>query len=269
MTKNAACDYTLDDGSATRALVARSGLVVLVTNTGGDVATGLGIPEQKLDVAAMAGHYDRVQYGSSFDAETGDFGDTEFTADGQNGVSVNCPLGVDKCAEDSQSKGKLVANADGGFDYMENGVSQNRLYGFRSSSGRNLMIAQAPDGTVTVLAAKEVVALPAVGKVSRFWQLTLNGAGLSAVTEESNTVTAVDAAGGKVTRQFASDSHFDTLSFDTPFVGTRYRATNTCASGTGGAVNCNGAVQLPFGGVVMAVGSVSTKRFLSISVDKP
>ncbi len=269
MTKNGACDYTLNDGSATRALVARSGLVVLVTNSGADVATGLGIPEQKLDVAAMAGRYDRVQYGSRFNSETGDFGDTEFAADGQNGLSVNCPLGYGNCVEDSQSKGKLVANADGGFDYMTNGVSQTRVYGFRNSSGRNLMIAQASDGTVAVLTAKENVALPTVGKVSHFWQYALNGAGLSAVTEDSNTVTAVDAAAGTVTRQFASDSHFDMLSFNAPFVGTRYRATNTCASSTGGPFNCNGAVQLPFGGIVVTVSSVPGKHFLSVSVDKP
>ena len=269
LIKNASCDYTIDDGDSTRVLVARSGIAVFRTGSGLTGATGVGIPEQKLDVSALAGTYDRVQYGTTFDAESGDFGTTIFAADGQNGLSVNCPLGHGNCVDDTQTKGKLVANPDGGFDYMENGASQARVFGFRNASGRNLLLAQAPDGTVIVLAAKATLALPDVGKSSSFWQFTVNAAGPGAVSEDANTVTAVDATAGTVTRQFGSDSHIDSISFNAPFAGTRYRATNACTSSTGGAFACNGVVQLPYGGVVLTVSSVPTKHFITVSIDKP
>ncbi|HJV63656.1 MAG TPA: hypothetical protein VJ743_22095 [Albitalea sp.] len=269
LTKNASCDYTLNDSAATRVLVARSGIAVLLQGSGASGVGGVAFPDQTLDVAALAGTYDRVQYGSTIDAEAGDFGTTVFAADGSNGLSVNCPLGYGNCVEDTLPKGTLVANPAGGFDYMENGASQARVFGFRNASGRNLLIAQAPDGTIVVLAAQNALALPAVGKVSSFWQFTVNGAGLGAVSSDSSTVTAVDATAKTAVRQFASDSHFDTLGFDSPFAGTRYRATNACTTAAGGALNCNGVVQLPYGGIVLSVSAVSTKHFMTVSIDKP
>jgi hypothetical protein len=269
LRKNAACDYTANDPASTRVLVSRSGVAVLLRGSGLTGNVIVAIPEQKLDVAAVAGNYDRVQYNQdAFDPVVGDFGDTVFAADGQNGLSMNCPKGYGACVQDTQSKGKLVANANGGFDYVENGVSQARLFGFRNAAGRVLLVGMDADGTFTALLAKEKLALPAVDRVSAFWQFSITSTGLSAVTEESNTVTAVDATAGTVTRKFASDSHTDTLSFNTPFDGTRYRATNGCSSATGGAFSCNGVVQLPFGGFVVTVSSVPTKRFLNVSIDK-
>ena len=268
MTKNAACDYTIADGSNTRMLVTRSGLAVLVT-PGVDGGAGVAMPEQKLDVAALAGTYDRVQYGAEFDTEAGDFGTTVFAADGQNGLSVNCPLGYGNCVEDTQSKGALVANANGGFDYMENGASQARVFAFRTPAGRTLLLGQGSDGTVIVLAAKDRLEMPTVGRVASYWQFTVNGAGLGAVSEDSNTVTTVDAAAGTYVRQFASDGHVDTIALNAPFDGTRYRAVNACASSTGGAYACNATVQLPFGGLVLSVSAVPTKHFITVSLDKP
>jgi len=269
LVKNAACDYSVNDGTTTRVLVARSGMAMLLWGSGANGVASVAIPEQKLDVGTLAGTYDRVQYGATFDTEVGDFGTTVFAANGDNGLSVNCPLGYGKCVEDTQSKGTLVANANGGFDYMESGSSQARVYAFRTPSGRNLILAQSPDGTVTALGAQGALTLPEVGRVASFRQFTVNSAGLSTLTEDSNTVTSVDAGTGTVTRQFASDNHFDTLSFDSPFIGTRYRATNGCTSSTGSAFNCNGVVQLPFGGVVLTVSSVPGKHFMTVSVDKP
>jgi hypothetical protein len=182
---------------------------------------------------------------------------------------MNCPQGYGNCVLDQQPKGKLVANPNGGFDYMENGVSNARLFAFRNASGRNLLVGQAPDGTVIVLAAKDTLALPAVGRVASYWQFTVNNAGLSMVTADSNTVTAADAATQAVSRRFDSDSHTDTITFNTPFDGTRYRAANACATSTGAQQTCNGVVQLPFGGVVLSVSSVPARHFITVSIDKP
>lgn len=268
LKKNAACDYTVNDAYATRVLVSRSGIATLLRGSGLNGNVLVALPEQKLDVAALAGSYDRVEYNQdAFDAEAGEFGDTEFAADGQNGLSMNCPQGYGACVQDKLAKGKLVANASGGFDYMENGVSQARVFAFRTSTGRVLMLG-VDGGAFIALASKEKVALPAVGRVASFWQFSINSTGLGAVGEDANTVTAVDTTANTVTRKFTSDSHSDTLAFNAPFDGFRYRATNGCTSSTGGAFSCNGVVQLPFGGTVLTVSSVPTKRFLTVSIDK-
>ena len=267
LSRNASCDYTLNDTVATHVLVASSGVAVLLQGSGTSGVAAVAIPEQTLDVAALAGTYDRVQYGT-FDSQVGDFGTTVFAADGQNGLSVNCPLGVGNCVEDTQSKGKFVANAAGGFDYMENGASQARAFAFRNAAGRTVIVAYT-GADVVVLAQQAALSLPSVGAASSYWQFTVNGNGLSTVSSDSSTVTAVDSASGSVTRQFASDSHFDTLGFNAPFEGTRYRAANACTTSTGGAFSCSGVVQLPLGGIVLAVSSVPTKHFRTVSIVKP
>ncbi|WP_420995062.1 hypothetical protein ACKI2N_007720 [Cupriavidus sp. 30B13] len=270
LAKNASCDYLANDAAGTRILVARSGAAVVLQGTGLTGVAGIAIPEQKLDVAALGGSYNRVSYGATFDADEGDFGDTEFAADGQNGLAKNCPQGYGTCATDTESKGKLAANPSGGFDYVENGTTLHRVFAFRDGSGKTLMLAQAATGgTVAALVSKAKLALPALSRVASFWQFTLNNAGLSAVSEDANTVTAADSATGVVTRSFPSDGHFDTLTYNTPFDGTRYRATNACTTSAGAASTCNGVVQLPFGGLVLTASSVPGKHFLSVSLDKP
>lgn len=269
LARNASCDYTLNDAAATRMLVARSGVVVLLQGTGATGTAAIAIPDQALDVADLAGTYDRVQYGPAFDSAFGDFGTTIFAADGQNGLAVNCPLGYGQCVQDTQSKGALVANAAGGFDYMEGGVSQNRVFAYRNASGRTVLLAQDSGGNLIVLAQQTNLALPTAGTTTASWQFTVNANGIGALSTETNTVTAVDATAGTATRQFAADSHFDTLAFDAPFPGTRYRASNGCTSSTGGAFACNGVVQLPLGGLVLAVSSVPAKHFVTVSINQP
>lgn len=270
LTKTASCDYTANDSAATRLLVARSGAAVVLQGTGLTGVAGIAFPEQKLDVSALAGSYSRVTYGATFDAQEGDFGDTAFAADGQNGLSMNCPQGYGACVQDTTAKGKLVANANGGFDYVENNASVFRVFAFRDGSGKTLMLAQdTSGGSLAALVTKSKLALPAVSRVAAFWQFTLNNAGVSAVSEDANTVTAVDSTTGVVTRSFQSDGHFDTLTYNTPFDGTRYRATNACTTSAGAASTCNGVIHLPFGGLVLAASSLPSKHFLSVSVDKP
>ncbi|NML42803.1 hypothetical protein HHL11_03500 [Ramlibacter sp. G-1-2-2] len=270
LTRNASCDYALNDAAGTRLLFSRGGVAMMLQGSGASAVAALAVPDQALDLAALAGTYDRLQYGPTFDDQAGEFGTTVFAADGQNGVSVNCPLGYGQCTQDTQDKGKLVANANGGFDYMEQGVSQGRIFAFRNAAGRNFMLVVSPeDGGVVVLAQQADLALPTVGSSTSFWQVSVNGSTVGAVTADTNTVTAVDAAAKTATRKFTSDSHSDTLAFNTPFSGMRYRATNGCTSSTGGAFSCNGVVQLPLGGLVISVSSVPTKHFVNVSLNQP
>lgn len=288
LAKNAACDYTASatGATATRVLVARSGLAVLLQSGG---VAGVAIPDQQLDVAALAGSYNRVSFSKTFDTFIGDFGVTKFRADGYNGPAdgsdrgiFNCPQGYGQCTEDVQKKGTLKPNTAGGFDYVDpNDPQSTRVFAFRNAAGRVFMLGWEPaTGLVHVLASQDKLALPAVGKASSFWQFTVRPAtGISAVTEDSNTVTKVDSTAGTVTRQFSTstnDGHFDTLAFNPvdatqlSFAGARYRDPALCTDAQGAAyTKCSRVVSLPFEGVVVTVSTVNSNRFLSVSIDKP
>lgn len=271
-----ACDYTATvNNVSTRILVSRSGAAAMLSGSGLAGKAAIAFPEQSLSVAALAGNYDRAGYSKNFDSFAGDYGDTVFSADGAQGLSHNCPSGPDACAADASTKGTLVANPAGGFDYMENGSSQERVFAFRNASGKTLLLAQGTDTSnpsIAALVSKGKLALPAVGSASSYWQFMQNAGGLTVQQDDTNTVAAVDSATGVVTRSFASDSHTDTLTYNMPFDGMRYRARNACtAAGGQGAGTCSGTVQLPFGGITLTTRADSNigARFFSVSVVKP
>ncbi|MBV8247104.1 MAG: hypothetical protein JO200_01500 [Comamonas sp.] len=271
-----ACDYTATINSlATRILVSRSGAAFMLAGSGLSAAAAIAVPEQNLSLAALAGSYNRVGYSKTFDTQVGDYGDTEFSASGVNGLSHNCPSGANACVPDSSAKGTLVANPNGGFDYTEQGGVSDRVFAFRNSSGKTLLLAQSTDTSNPAIAAmvsKGKLPLPTVGDTSSYWQVMLNAAGVVAQPDDTNTIAAVDSTSGVVTRSFGSDGHTDTLSYNQPFDGTRYRARNACTGAGGqGAGTCSGTVQLPFGGMTLTTRADTNlgNRFFSVSIGKP
>lgn len=272
-----ACDFTLTGG--TRMLVARSGLAVLLDGSGPSGSVSVVVPEQELDLAALAGVYNRVQYGASFDASVGDFGTVTFDGAGRNTASVNCGAGVNGCAPDTSPSpfGHLVANADGGFDYIDeptNAVAA-RVYPFRTPAGKTMLIVQEANGTVGVLTPQDALPLPEVDTSSAFWQFRLDPTnGLVALADDSVTVTAVDAANNTVTRAFGTDGHTDVLSLNQPFAGMRSRAAGSCRTSGGATFTpCAATVQLPFGGLTLSVpaggSAVTGPHAFTVSVQKP
>jgi len=274
LAKNSRCDYTLDDSYGTRVLVAKSGMTVWRHGSGLDGTVGISLPEQTLDLAALAGVYNRVSYTGAA-SDSGDFGTVTFNAAGVNTTSTNCAAGYGSCAVDPNSPfGHLAVNADGGYDYIDDGaggIVGARVFAFRNE-GHTMMVAMESGGGVTVLGNQSALALPAVGDSGAFWQFTVTAAaGLGDVSEDGFSYTAVDAATGVATRQFTSDSRFDTITFNDPYPGLRYRATNACTTSAGGAFSCSGVVQmrLPGSGITLVVSSVPTKHFIAVSVSKP
>jgi hypothetical protein len=106
-----------------------------------------------------------------------------------------------------------------------------------------------------------------VGTTNTFSQFTIDSVtGLSAITDDSNTVTSV--SGNAVTRQFASDSHKDVIGFNDPFNGVRYRALNACTTSGGAAQNCGASLQLPMGGITWSWSGDASKLRTTVSVNK-
>jgi hypothetical protein len=277
MTKSATCRYTLDDPNPITVVVAQSGMAIWTQGSGTSGVVGISVPEQTLDLASLAGVYNRVSYHGASSGDSGDFGTATFNAAGANTTSTNCTGGYGSCVTDSNPGAHLVANTtDGGFNYVNDttGTIEARVFAFRNAAGKTLLVAQENDGlgSVSILSPQSALTLPSVDDVSAFWQFNIvPSTGLGALADESQTVTAVDTATGLVTRSQASDGRIDNITFNDPYPGMRYRQTNACTTSTGGAFTCSGTVQMRLqgSGITLSVSSVSTKHFVTVSISKP
>lgn len=281
LTKNATCDYTLNNASHTRVLVAKSGMAVWMSGGGTSPnpaaagTVGVSFPAQTLDTTALAGVYNRVTYGAASATPFGAFGTATFDGAGVNTTSINCTNGVGSCVPDPSPSplGHLVATADGGVNYLnDDGSLGAHAFGFRNAQGQTVLIAYESSGSVSVLSKQSTLSLPTVGAANNFWQfkLTPTATPLLLMPDDSNTVTAVDPATSLVTRKFL-DNHTDQITFNSPFAGTRYRAANACTTTTGAAGTCAPVVQLPLQGegINLAISTNPSNPFLTVSVSKP
>lgn len=273
------CQYSITepDGFVNTLMVASSGMMVAYNQypaNGSERSAGIVVPEQTLPVAELAGTWNVAGWDPASDNPTPGFvaqtSEVTFDANGQVTAVSDC-AGLDACVVDPGPFPKFVANANGGFDMIEDGASNARAFLFKTRTGRSVLVFLANDGQFLVGTRKESIALPAVGTVSNFREFTLNGNGtISALLEQSNTVTAVDATAKTVTRIRASDNRVDTLGYNKPRDGLRYRAPNSCTV-NGAARNCAGTVQLTLPGITL---SMSLDRdpltaFMSVSIGKP
>lgn len=272
LTKGAtSCDFSLNDPNSTRVLVAKSGLAVWTSGSGTTGTIALSMPAQTMDPSVINGAYNYALISGSPQNQFGTHGYTK----GVTTSATNCLSGYGSCAVDTVTPyGHLAATPDGGADWIDDGsqagTAQFHAVGFRNAQGNILWIATVlgQGGGVGVFVPQTTLPLPPVGTASAFWQRIVdNTTGLSAVTEDSHTITALN--GSTVTRTFASDSHSDVLSFNDPFNGMRHRAANACTTSTGAAQNCSATLQLPMGGMTLAWSGSGASYRVSISVTKP
>lgn len=282
LTDKGACQYGFNDpdGYVNTVMVASSGMLVSHNQypDGTQRSAGLAVPEQTLPVSEFAGTWNIVGWdpasGSATPGYVAQTGEVTFDATGQMTAVSDC-LGLAACTTETGALPKFVANATGGgFDMIENGSNNARIFLFKTLAGRAVMVFISNDGQFIVGTRKTAIAaLPAVGTVSNFREFSLNGNGsISPLSDESITVTAIDTTANTATRIRARDSRVDTLSYNKPRDGLRYRAPNSCTV-NGVASNCAGTVQLPLQGLGItlsaSIGTSPTNAFISVSVNKP
>ena len=273
MTAIEPCLYAIDDAYATQWAVAKSGMGVW-RQGGAGVAADLGmtVPEQTLDVAALAGAYNRVSYAGTT-IGSGDFGQLTFDANGVNTSSVQCPDYGD-CAAVPNLHAHVAADAAGGFDYFdENDATPTidaRSFAYRDGGGHTWIVATTGEAVV-LLSPQDTLSLPSDGSSNAYWQLDVTPANLGAFVSDDVAAIAADAATSTVTRRFASDGHTDTVTFNDPGQGLRHRAANACLTSDNGPRSCNAVVQMPMtgSGITAVVSADPAKHFLSLSVGKP
>ncbi|HET8747918.1 MAG TPA: hypothetical protein VFM98_20135, partial [Ramlibacter sp.] len=102
------------------------------------------------------------------------------------------------------------------------------LFGTTNAAGSN---EPGVEQTVLVLFKPQTQQLPAVGSVSKYWDVTIArtlgappGDNNASLVADSNTITAVDSATSSVSRERASDGRKDMFTYNAPLDGLRHRA---------------------------------------------
>ena len=275
MTQIEPCFYSLDDQYNTQIAFSKSGMGVWRQGGAGvDSDVGVTMPEQTLDLAALAGTYDRVNWGGGAALDSGDFGSDTFDAAGHHTASQQCPGGYGSCAAVSNLHAHLAVDAAGGFDYYDETDDQPtvdaRVFAYRDGSGHTWVFATT-DEAALLMSPQAALTLPAVGNTAAYWEVDMTPTSLSEFLEDTNTTLSVDASAGSEVRQFGSDGHTDTLTFNDPMAGLRHRVVNGCQQSDGSTRSCNALVQLPMtgSGINASVSADPTKHVIYLSVTKP
>jgi hypothetical protein len=282
VTADGECQFSVDESDAIHKVMVSSGGILVVHSQSKTVATDrwltIGLPEQTLPVAEFAGTWNVASWDPHSGIATPGYvpqsQEVTLDATGQITAVSEC-LGLTACAGGTGPFPQFTANAaSGGFDMIENGSNNARVFMFKTVSGKAAVVFLDNAGQVFIATRKASLgAVPAVGTVSNFRQIIWNGNGtIAALNEDSTTVTGTDTTAKTSTRLLASTNRVDMLTYDAPRDGLRYRAPNSCTI-NGAANNCSEIVQLPLQGMgitlTMSVGNNPATAFFQVTVGKP
>lgn len=273
------CQFSISRTGATDTLiVSPSGLLAMYTQTtGGARSAALGLPEQLLPASELAGTWNQARWrpaGSTLTSNlVASIGQATLDNSGVVTASSTC-LGLADCTADAGPLPHFATNADGGFDISNGGTPLGRAFLFKNATGKAVFVSLADAGGFSVATRQESLGrLPNVFSTSSFREFDLLGDGsLSARTDTTVSVTAVDETAKTVSRSRASDNRVETLAYDAPRDGLRHRAADTCTIADV-AADCPELVQLPLqdSGVTLSlsVGTDPASASFNIAVSKP
>ncbi len=243
-------------------------------------SVGYLFPVQSHPVSALAGEWTYLQSGyvNSVTGFTHYAGKFDIQADGSITACDYVDGDYSACVPNTAARA-LTARGDGGFDLAKNGATVASLYGFRAPNGTlNIFATQNPTGANTadtlqtsmLLTQLKPLSLPADGAVTKYWDLQFSQNGSSAtrvVTLSADSSTVTNVSGNVVTRTRASDARVDTVEYNQPATGMRYRPQGS----TYAAVN---QFLIPGANFTVSINSVPTspptqQQIYVISMNRP
>lgn len=278
-TADGDCTFSLRSGTS-RVFASPSGVWVnRFTDALGLKRIGLGFPEQSLTLADLAGSWNGIGFfRSALVTNPLEMSHSRVTLDASGTLSVaECGNGLTACGA-FQVKGQLSVNSAGGFNFVAAAGAQgpDRLFAFRAPSGAMMFAALFPqEQNAIFIATKEAtLTLPAVNDVQKFWDMSVNAAGVAGVySDELRNVTAVDTAAQSYTNVRPSDGRVNVFEVNQPRRGLRHRPGATVTLNSGATIAVNEIVVLPMTGIGISVyGRVTptvTNGFYGYSVTKP
>mgnify|MGYP001571637562 CR=1 FL=1 len=282
------CSYTVTgkdaNGTVTEThkfTVSSSGILVVYSTSASNGSHWLtiGLPEQTLALSELAGTYNRLAFGTSnpllpsavfqgtgsLDAAGHDTGGSE-CVDILPCVAYQPPY--DTLAADTTNGGFVLTQANDGRQW--------RIFAFKGANGTAVAIGiatndKATDPSFIVFTTAKKQTLPTLPFTNSTWNFQVNANHtVAALAENTYVYNSVDTATRIVTRT-RDDGLVDSMTYDTPRDGMRYRANNSCSK-NGAAQNCAGLIQMPLQGLgITLYGSLSTSAspFFGMGVTKP
>lgn len=284
LTPNGGCQYTIAETDYTNTVMVSAGGVLVVfsqsTTDATDRSMTIGLPEQTLPVSTLAGTWNIAGWDSASGSATGpgyvaQSDELTFDATGVLVSGREC-IGLAACTAKTGPLPTFTANATaGGFDVAEGATAIGRAFVYKTLAGKAVMVFVSNDGQFFVGTPNQALgAPPVVSSVSNFSEFILNGTGtIGTLLDHSVTVTAVDAVANSAMRLRASDNRVDTIAYDNPRNGLRYRAGNTCTF-NGAATNCPAMVQFQLQGMGITLSqsvgiTTPASAFYAVSIGKP
>ncbi len=269
----APCRFTLPgDFGASTVLVSRSGLaIVLSRSSTGQTLASLVIPEQNLPIGELAGHWNVIGFGRDTDIEPLAPLNATLTVDAAGNVTAGSECsGLAACTALAPPFGSFVASSAGGFE-----LGSGRAFAFKTASGKvSMFVIDRETGSIAVATRQAALALPAVGDVTKVWDLSIGSTGLaSGPADFTTTVKTVDAVTGSYTREALANGRIDRLAINTPRTGLRHRPAGSSPTTTGGSVSFGELVMMPLPDtglwVYSSVGTTASAAFFGVSVGRP
>ena len=276
MTSDSACAYSADAG-ATKAFVAKSGIVVVRYAESGTVSrTMVLLPEQTVPLAELAGTWNIAVYGADTAGGFTKPGYSVETLDASSKVTAGSDcVGLAACtAWTPRASDVLVPSTDGGFTQTNPEGTGARVFAIKSVAGQIAMFAMLLDAKkqplgMAFFTKQAALELPAVGEVNKFWEIEISNNGAKVPVDSQTTIKTVDAMAMKYTRQRASDGRVDGFSVNNPRNGMRYHPAGSSVGTGGTTINFGEAIVTPMFGMGLAIyGSVTTGpgNFFGISI---
>jgi hypothetical protein len=226
-------------------------------------------PEQSLAGTDLAGTWNALGFLSNGATYQASASVQTVSTTGKVTASASCS-GLSACVANPAPDGQFTANAAaGGYDYTATGVTGTaRAFFFRASGGGLGMVMLTSTGIVFA-APQNVQALPAVGAVTNFWDVSFGATGVTAsdFTDSTVTVTTVDSTTSTYTRTRTSDGRIDTIQLNKPRSGLRYRPAALVTLPSGATSNVAETFYLPLQGLGVTVYNFATS--FGVSVTKP
>lgn len=273
----AACQFKLDNGDLV--YVAPSGVAMLRYAQSATVTrAAVLLPEQTVPVAELAGKWNILTYGAQTAGGALSHGYSTETIDaaGKTTAGADC-VGATCTAWTPQASDVLAADTAGGFIATDTDGSKARVFAFKTPAGQISLVGLLfnPNGLpLGLLAAAKQTALnlPAVGDVSRFWDVEVNWSGSTTPVDVETTVTAVDATAKTLTRKRKSDGRVDSFAVNSPRDGLRYRAQGSSVLDNSTTLRFSESTVMPLPGTGVSVSSGATLNgasFFTVTVAKP
>jgi hypothetical protein len=283
MTSDGSCQFTVDDTEGTSKVIVSAGGLIFAHFQSKTVASdrdlAIAVPIQSLPIAEGAGTWNFAAWVPANIPVAGRAvaANVDVTVDSAGQVtSSNACVGLYPCVAATPPFDKFVANAAGGVDVLDgSGAVVGRSFLYKTLAGDKVAVNLRSDNTLAIGMPMKPLALPEVGRVTKSRSVEFDGNGsdtTSTLTEDTVTVTATDSAAKTVTRLRTSDNRVDTITYDKPRDGLRYRAGNSCTK-DGAPFNCSETVQLrlPGMGITLSLSAAPkpTQQFYQFSIDEP